>query len=65
MNLCTTDEIDLKTNVIDGSIVDGVRQPFLYIFLPDILSGFKIFSEPQTMHYEKLNEPVLNTTTFF
>ena len=50
---------------IDGSLVDGIRQSILYGFVLDKLPGYKVFSEPETIHYEKINESVLNTITFY
>ena len=64
VNLCTTNKIQLKCDVIDGSVVDGVRQPILYSFVSDKLPGYKVFSEPETIHYKK-NKSVLNTISFY
>ena len=65
VNLGCTNKIHLKCDVIDGSVVNGLRQPILYSFVLDKLSGYKIFSEPQTIHYKKINKSVLNTITFY
>ena len=65
LNLNTTNEIHLKCDCIDGSIQNGVRQPILYSFVLDKPSGYKIFSEPETIHYKKINKSVLNTITFY
>ena len=35
LNIYTINKIHLKCNVIDGSIQDGVRQPFLFSFVMD------------------------------
>ena len=40
--------------VIDGSIQVGVRQPILLNFVLDKPSGYKIFCEPETIHYKKI-----------
>ena len=64
-NLNTTNKIHLKCDCIDGSIQNGLRQPILYSFVLDKPSGYKIFSEPETIHYKKINESVLNTITFY
>ena len=45
-NSSTIDEIRLKTDVIDGDIVKGFRQPILYSFLLDKLAGCEVFSQP-------------------
>ena len=55
----------MKCDCIDGSIQDGVRQPILFTFVLDKPSGYKIFSEPETIHYKKINKSVLNTKTFY
>ena len=65
VNLGSTNKINLKCDVIDGSVLDGVRQPILYSFVLDKLPGYKVFSEPETIHYKKINKSVLNTITFF
>ena len=58
-------KIHLKCDAIDGSVVDGVRQPILYSFVLDKPSGYKVFCEPGTKHYKKINKSVLNTITFY
>ena len=65
LNLNTTNKIRLKCDVIDGSVVDGIRQHILYNFVLDKKPGYKIFSEPETLHYKKINKSVLNTITFY
>ena len=55
----------MKCDVIDGSVVDGVRKPILYSFVLDKKPGYRIFSEPETIHYKKINKSVLNTITFY
>ena len=53
LNLNTTNKIHLKCGCIDGSIQNGVRQPILFTFVLNKPSGFKIFCEPETIHYKK------------
>ena len=65
VNLSNTNKIHLKCDVIDGSVVDGVRQPILYSFVLDKPSGYKVFCEPETIHYKKINKSILNTITFY
>ena len=55
----------MKCDVIDGSVVNGLRQPILYSFVLDKKPGYKVFSEPETKHYKKINKSVLNTITFY
>ena len=63
--LSTTNKIHLKCDCIDGSVVDGVRRPILYKFVLDKPSGYKVFCEPETIHYKKINKSVLNTVTVY
>ena len=65
LNLGSTNEIHLKCDCIDGSIQDGVRKPILFSFVLDKKPGYKVFSEPETIHYKKINKSVLNTITFY
>ena len=65
LNSNTIDKIHLKCDCIDGSIQDGVRQPILFSFVLDKPSGYKVFCEPETINYKKINKSVLNTTTFY
>ena len=65
VNLSSTNKIHLECNAIDGSVVDGGRQPILYSFVLDKPSGYKMFSEPETIHYKKINKSVLNTIIFY
>ena len=55
----------MKCDCNDGSVVNGLRQPMLYSFVLDKSPGYKVFCEPETVHYTKINESNLNTITFF
>ena len=65
VNLSNTSKIHLKCDVIDGSVVNGIRQPILYSFVLDKPSGYKVICEPETIHYKTINKSVLNTITFY
>ena len=65
LNLNTIDKFHLKCDCFDGKIQDGVRQPILFSFVLDKLSGYKVFCDPETIHYKKINKSVLNTVTFY
>ena len=65
LNLNTTIKIHLKCDCIDGSVVNGISQPIVYSFVLDTKPGYKIFSEPETVHYKKINKSVLKTITFY
>ena len=53
VNLGSTNKIHLKCDAIDGSVVNGLRQPILYSFVLDKKPGYKVFCEPETIHYKK------------
>ena len=55
----------MKCDVIDGSVVNCLRQPVIYSSIIEKKPGYKIFSEPETILYNKINESVLNTITFY
>ena len=65
VNLSTTNKIQSKCDVIDGSIQDGVSQPILFSFVLETPAGYKVFCEPETIHYKKINKSVLKTITFY
>ena len=65
VNLSNTNKIHLKCDVINGSVVNGLRQSMLYSFVLDKKPGYKVFSEPETIYYKKINKSVLNTITFY
>ena len=65
VNLSSTNKIHLKCDAIDGSVVNGIRQPILYSFVLDKPAGYIVFSEPETIHYKKINKSILNTITFY
>ena len=54
----------MKCDVIDGSVISGLRQPILYSFVLDKQTGYKKFSEAETILYNK-NKSVLNTITLY
>ena len=55
----------MKCDCIDGSVVNGIREPILFSFVLDKPSGYKVFCQPETIHYKKINKSVLNTITFY
>ena len=65
LNLCTTKKLQLKCDVIAGSIVDGLRQPVHFSFVLDKPSGCKVFCEPETLHYKKNKEICFDYYNFY
>ena len=65
INFTSIDKVHLKCDCIDGSIVNGVRQPILYSFALDIPPGHKIYNEPKVVLFKKINKSVLSHPTFY
>ena len=65
LNLNIINKIHLKSDIFDGSIQDGIRQPILFSFVLYKKPGYKVFCEPELIHYKKINKSVLNTITFY
>ena len=65
LHLSTIDKIHLKCDVIDGSVVSGIQEARLTSFVLDKPPGYKVFCEPETIHYRRINKNVLNTITFY
>ena len=65
VNLSSTNKKHFKCAVINGSVVNCLRQPILYSFVLDKLPSYKIFSEPETNLHTKINKSVLNNITFY
>ena len=55
----------MKCDIINGSVVNGLRQPISHSFVLDKLTGYKVFCEPETIQYKKTNKSILNTITFY
>ena len=53
LNLKTIDQSHLKWNVIDGSVLNGIRQPVQFSFVLNKPAGYKVLCEPETIHYKK------------
>ena len=55
----------MKCDCFDGTIQNELKQPILFSFVLDKPSGYEVFCEPETIHYKKINESVMNTITFY
>ena len=62
--LSTINKTHLKSDVINGSIQNGLIQRIFFCFVLDKPSGYKVFAEPETINYKKIYS-VLNTITFY
>ena len=65
INITGIDKIHLKCDCIDGSIVNGTREPILYSFALSSPPGHKIYKEPRVKLFKKVNESVLSHISFY
>ena len=65
INITGIDKIHLKCDCIQGSIVNGIREPILYSFALSSPPGHKIYKEPRVKLFKKVNKSVLSHITFY
>ena len=65
INITGIDKVHLKWDCIQGSIVNGIREPILYSFALSSPPGYKIFKEPRVKLFKKINKSVLSHITFY
>ena len=65
INITGIDKVHLKADCIQGSIVNGVREPILDSFALDQQPGHKVYKEPRIKLFKKLNNCSLYNITFY
>ena len=65
INITGIEKIHLKCDCIQGSIVNGIREPILYPFALSSPPGYKIIKEPRIKLFKKINKSVLSHITFY
>ena len=65
INITGIDKVHLKCDCIQGSIMNGVREPILYSFALSSPPGHKIYEEPIIKLFKKVNKSVLSHITFY
>ena len=65
INITGIDKVHLKSDCIQGSIVNGLREPILYSFALSSPPGHKIYKEPRVKLFKKINKSVLSHITFY
>ena len=65
INITGIDKIHLNCDCIQGSIVNGKREPILYSFALSSPPGHKIYKEPRVKLFKKINKSVLSHITFY
>ena len=64
-NITGIDKIHLKCDCVEGSIVNGTREPILYSFPLSSPPGHKIYKEPRVKLFKKINKAVLSHISFY
>ena len=65
INITGIDKIHLKCDCVQGSIVNSIREPFLYSFGLSLPPGHKIYKEHRKNLFKKINKSVLSHITFY
>ena len=65
INITGIDKVHLKADCIQGSIVNGKREPILYSFALSSPPGHKIYKEPRVKLFKNVNKSVLSHITFY
>ena len=65
INITGIDKIHLKCDCIQGSIVNGIREPILYSFALSSPPGHKIYKEPRVKLFKKISKSVLSHINFY
>ena len=65
INIIGIDKIHLKCDCIQGSIVNGTREPILYSFAFSSPPGHKMYKEPRVKLFKKVIKSVLSHITFY
>ena len=63
VNITGIDKMQSKCDCINGSIVNGTREPILYSFALRSSPGHRILKEPKIKLFEKINKSVLSHIT--
>ena len=65
INITGIDKVHLKCECIQGSIVNGIREPILCSFALSSPPGHKIYKEPIIKLFKKINKSPLSLITFY
>ena len=65
INITGIDKVHLKSDCVQGSIMNGIREPISNSFALSSPPGYKIFKEPRVKLFKKINKSVLSHITFY
>ena len=59
------DKVHLKCNVVDGTIINGIREPILYSFVFSPSPAHKLNNQPRSKHFKRVNKAIFSHITFY
>ena len=65
INITGIDKIHLKCDCLQGSFVNGIREPILYSFALSSPPRHKIYKEHRIKLFKKINKSILSHITFY
>ena len=65
INITGIDKIHLKCDCIQGSVVNGIREPILYSFGLSSPPGHEIYKDSRVKLFKKINKSALSHITFY
>ena len=65
INISGIDNVHFKCYCIQGSIVNGIREPILHSFALSSPPSHKIYKEPKVKLFKRINKSVLSHITFY
>ena len=65
IKITSIDKIHLKCDCVEGSIVNGIREPISYSFAFDKPPFHKIYEEPKVNFFKNKNKSVLSHPAFY
>ena len=65
INVTGSEKDQLKCDCINGSIVNGVREPILHSFACSSPPGYKIYKEPRIKLFKMAKKSILSHITFY
>ena len=65
INITGIDKIQLKCDCIQGSIVNGIREPFLYSFALFSPPGDKVYREQRKKLFKRINKSLPSHINFY
>ena len=65
INITGIDKGHLKCDCIDGSIMNGIREPILFSFALSSPPGHNVYKEPRVKLFKKVNNSVLSHIMFY